>query len=209
MSDVKVITALKPQKQGKRVNLFLDNEFALGLSREVVAEAGIQLGQKLSQAEVEELKQAELLHRALAQALNFLSYRPRSKAEIKTKLSRLGYEEEIIQKTINRLQEMGLADDAAFAKFWKENRESFSPRSKRLLARELRGKGIDPELIGEVINEVDNELEAYRAGQKKARSLSQLNYFDFRKKLSAFLYRRGFNYEVIKPVVERLWQERA
>jgi regulatory protein len=73
--------------------------------------------------------------------------------------------------------------------------------------RELKQKGIDPEIIAEVTQEIDNETEAHRAGYKKALSLSGADYFDFRKKMSAFLYRRGFDYQVIKGTIELLWKE--
>lgn len=147
------------------------------------------------------------LERAFEQAKRYLSRRPQSEEELKAKLRRRGFEERTINRVIQKLRELELLDDLAFARAWKEDREFFRPRSKRLLASELRQKGLSSEIIAEVVAEVDDESEAYRAGLKKARSLAHKDYVEFKRKLAAYLGRRGFDWEVIKSVTLRLWQE--
>jgi regulatory protein len=71
----------------------------------------------------------------------------------------------------------------------------------------LHQKGVSSEIIAEAVETMDNEAAAYRAGYKKAHSLDRADYYEFRRKLGAFLLRRGFDYEVIRLVVERLWRE--
>ena len=209
MSKATTVTAIKPQKKGKnRVNLFLDGKFTLGLSASVLDEAGIHAGQNLSRSEVENLKRADLTQRAMDQALRYLGYRPRSESEVRARLARYGYEDDVIARTLNRLRTSGLISDTSFATFWKESRVNFSPRSNRLLTQELRQKGVSSEIIAATTEGIDNETEAYRAGYKKAHSLDKVDYYEFRRKLGAFLHRRGFDYEVIKSVVDKLWQER-
>lgn len=187
------------------MNVFLDGAFAFSLGREVVEEQGLHLGQTLSDPQIEELLAADLFGKCLDAALRLLSYRPRSEAEIRTRLGRR-FEGEIIKRVILHLKARQMIDDAAFAQFWRGNRESFSPRSKRLLRLELRRKGIDPEVIDEVLEGTDDEESAYRAAQRKGRTLGK-DYETFRRKLSAFLGRRGFSYGVINRTVERLWRE--
>ena len=155
----------------------------------------------------ESRKRDHLVQRAVDRALRYLSCRPRSESEVKGRLERYGYEDDIIARTLDRLRGSGLIDDASFAAFWKENRAGFSPRSSRLVTQELRQKGVSSEIIAEVVETLDNESEAYRAGYKKAHSLERADYYGFRRKLGAFLQRRGFDYEVIGVVVERLWRE--
>lgn len=204
---MKTITAIEEQKRKReRVSIFLDGRFAFSVGRGVVEERGLHPGQVLSDSRVEELAAADLVGKCLNAALRLLSYRPRSEAEIRTRLSRR-FDGETIEGVIVRLRERQMIDDVAFATFWREERDSFSPRGKRLLKAELRNKGIDPELIDEVLDGIDDEESAYRAAQKRGHTLAKEDYETFRRKLSAFLRRRGFSYEVVNRTTERLWQE--
>jgi len=204
---MRTITAIEAQKRGKeRVNVFLDGTFAFSLGIEVAAEQGLHLGQVLSDPQIEKLASVDLFGKCLNAALRFLSYRPRSEAEIKMRLRRK-FEEQTIDRVILHLKAGHMVDDVAFAQFWMENRESFSPRSKRMLKLELRLKGIEPEVIADVVDGIDEEEAAYRAAERRARPWAKEERNDFRKKLGAFLGRRGFSYEVANRVIERLWQE--
>ena len=204
---MRTITAIEVQKRSKdRVNVFLDGAFAFSLGIEVLGERGLNLGQMLSDPQREELVRADLFHKCLNAALRLLSYRPRSEAEMRARL-RPRFEEQAIDSVIIRLKARHMVDDVAFAQFWKENRESFSPRSKRMLMLELRRKGIDPEVITDVVEVIDEEQSAYRAAEKKARPWAKEDYNTFRRKLGAFLSRRGFSNEVANRVVEPLWLE--
>lgn len=78
-----------------------------------------------------------------------------------------------------------------------------------MLRQELRQKGVDQQIIQDLLNELDNSSAAMKAAEKKVRSLSRYGEEDFRKKLSGFLQRRGFYYEDIRPVVDELWQRRC
>lgn len=141
-------------------------------------------------------------------AFHYLSYRPRSELEVKMRLRRRGFDDSSIESALLKLKEQGLVDDSAFAQFWKENRESFSPRSRVMLHRELIQKGVASHIIAEVTKEIDDEAGAYRAGQKKAERLASSDRDSFCRKLGSFLRRRGFNYEVTQHTVKQLWQER-
>ena len=99
-------------------------------------------------------------------------------------------------------------DDMAFAQFWKDNRESFSPRSQWLTRLELRQKGIADGIIAQVVDTVDDNHSAYQAALGKVRSLPLSDYHRFRRRLGEYLRRRGFNYGVINHTVERVWKER-
>jgi len=204
---MRTITAIDVQKRGKdRVNVSLDGAFAFSLGIEVLEKQGLRLGQMLSDSQREELVKADLFHKCLNAALHLLSYRPRSEAEVRIRL-RPRFEEQAIDSVIVHLKARHMVDDVAFAQFWKENRESFSPRSKRMIMLELRRKGIDSEVITDVVEAIDDEQSAYRAAEKKARSWAKEDYNAFRRKLGAFLSRRGFSNEVANRIMERLWQE--
>jgi regulatory protein len=200
------ITAIVVQKKSpNRVNIHLDGEFAFGLAR--IVAAWLKVGQELSEEKIEQLLAADAKERAYQQAMLFLSYRARSESEIRRNLRKHEIPEAVIGQTIERLRQDGLANDKEFASVWVENRTTFRPRSRRLMALELRQKGLDEEAIQSAMENVDDEASAYEAAQKRAARFKGMEWNDFRKKLSEFLARRGFSYSVIAPVVTRIWTE--
>ena len=204
------ITAIKIGKsRGKRVNVSLDGRFAFSLAAEVVLKEGLRVGQELSAADVEALAGSDHFHRCLNAALHCLSYRPRSEFELKERLHRRGFDGDSVEAVLARLREQGLVDDMAFAQFWKDNRESFSPRSQRLTRLELQRRGVAEETIAQVVGVIDDDDSAYRAALSKARSLSLSDYQSFRQRLAGYLKRRGFSYGVINHTVERVWQKQG
>ncbi|MGD2065358.1 MAG: regulatory protein RecX [Dehalococcoidia bacterium] len=141
-------------------------------------------------------------------AYHYLSYRPRSEGEIRQWLHRRGFASEVAEQTIIKLREQNLSDDFAFARFWKENRLSFKPKSKRLIKKELRDKKVAAEIIEEVTEDIDDEAIAYRLGSNRISALAHLDYRDFYRRLSSYLAYRGFGYEVIKHTAALIWREK-
>jgi len=189
------------------VNVFLDGSFAFSLEAEVAMKKNLKLEQELSEDEIEALTGADLFHRCLNAAFRYLGYRPRSEAELRERLKRRGFEAGNVEAVLTRLREQGLVDDLAFAQFWKDNRETFRPRSQWLTRLELRRKGVTDNIIDQVVADVDDEDSAYRAAQSRAHRLPDSDYEGFRHRLGGYLKRRGFGYSVINNTVERLWQE--
>jgi len=201
------ITAIEKQPRRRRANVHIDGRFALSLSLELVAQAGLHVGDAVEPQQVESLRQADVRHQAYEASLRLLAYRPRSQAEIRQRLARRGLPPPVVQETIARLDDQGLLDDAAFARFWVEARDQSSPRSRRLLGQELWAKGIEQEIAREAVAAVAEEDAALRAAEKKARHLQGLDYPTFRRRLGDFLLRRGFPYDTVSATVDRLWQQ--
>ena len=202
------ITGIKAAKgRDKRVKVFLDGEPALDLLADTALQEKIKAGQEISQSRLDTLKGKDRLQRCLNAALRLLGYRPRSEKELRQRLQRHGFDGEYLEKALAKLKEQGLIDDIAFARFWKENRETFSPRSRRLTKLELRRKGLSSDIIEQVIGEIDDGESAYRAAVKRATRLAGTDYQEFRQRLGAYLGRRGFSYSIIKDTTERVWKE--
>jgi len=202
------ITAMRAgKKRAKRVNMFLDGQFAFSLEARVVAEEGLQVGQELSASQIEALAVSDKSDRCLNAAYRFLSYRPRSESELRERLYRRDFDGDSVEVVIARLKEQGLVDDVAFAQFWKDSRETFSPRSQWLTRLELRQKGVPANIIDQVVGDVDDDDSAYRAAFGKASRLPLSDYQSFRRRLGDYLKRRGFDYGVINRTVKRVWQE--
>jgi regulatory protein len=149
------------------------------------------------------------LQDCLNAAYHYLSYRPRSEAEIRQWLHRRSFTNEVAEKAIAKLREQNLIDDFGFAQFWTHNRLSFKPKSKRLIKKELRDKKVAAEIIEQVTNDIDDEEIAYKLGSSRMPSLAYLDYPDFYRRLSGYLAYRGFSYRVIRDTAARLWREKG
>ncbi len=202
------ITALVVQKRNKeRVNVYLDGKFAFGLA--AIEAARLRKGQWLSDEDITALLARDAVEKAFQKALRFLSYRPRSEAEIRRHLEKHGVPAEAIEKAMERLRRAGLVDDAEFARFWIENREQFNPRSPRALRYELRQKGLSDEIIDEALAGFDAEDAAKRAALGQMRKWKGLDARSLRRKMWDFLMRRGFETGVIRDTIEALMSEWA
>jgi len=104
-----------------------------------------------------------------------------------------------VEDTIIKLKEARLVDDKIFAFLWKEDRDLLSPRGSYLLRQELKQKGIDPEIIHDLIQDEDDADRAWRAVKRRfgERKVG-------RRKLISFLGRRGFDYQTTTCIVSKL-----
>jgi regulatory protein len=205
------ITALQPQVNNpERINIFADGQFLQGANALLVYQMGLATGQELTQEQLAQLRYEETLQQAVDRALNFLSFRPRSREEVRRYLKRKAIEPEMIEAVMQRLDRLELINDHDFASFWIENREQFSPRGAQALKNELRMKGVKREIVDELVSDEQDEELAMQAARKKGLSLIQqpdMDYATFYRRLGSFLQRRGFDYEVTSRTVKTLWRE--
>jgi len=201
-----LITDIKPQKNKKRFNIYLDGQFAFGLSAEALTKAGLAIDKEISSKKVEELIKEDEFIKFYDRALKFLSYRPRSEKEIKDwfKKKMVGIEtQKLIEK---KLRQYNYLNDEEFARWWIEQRTTFRPSGARLIALELRQKGVSKDLIAKLLDSYlakDTEHEmAKRVVEKKMKSLRHLHKpVEIKQKLTAVLARRGFSWEIIREVL--------
>jgi regulatory protein len=202
------ITAIEPQaRRPTRRNIEVDGRFALALDETLVLEYALIVGQEVTQADLETWRAAEEFQHLLENALNFLTFRPRSREEVRRHVQGQRVPPEMVQRVLEKLDQMGVLNDQQFASFWVENREEFNPRSARALGAELRQRGVDRETIAASVAPERDEERALAAGRKKLRSLSTADYQTFRNRLGPFLLRRGFSYTITNAAVRQLWEE--
>ncbi len=202
-----IISAVERQRRRKRVNVFVDGEFALAVGEALAAEQGVYAGRTITPGELGALRAEEQRRQAYESAVRLLAYRPRSEQELRDRLLRKGLGRNAADHAIEKLRSLGYLDDRAFAKFWAETRQAFRPRSRRLMAGELRRKGIDQTAVAEAVEPISDEAAAYVAAARRARGLAKLEYKRFRERLGAFLTRRGFSYDVARRTIDRAWEE--
>jgi regulatory protein len=201
------ITALKAQKKNpNRINVFLDGEFAFGLSR--ITAAWLRIGESVSEERVEQLQEKDGLEVAYQRALELISIRPRAEKEIRQRLVEKGFATGAVEVVLERLRSAELVGDEQFARTWAENRAVFRPRGHRMVAAELRLKGIGQETIEQTLSELPSEETlAYEAAKKITRRLEGLDWENFRKKMAGHLGRKGFGFEIVAQVTRQIWQE--
>jgi regulatory protein len=203
---VPIITSIKPQKNGKRVNIYLDDRFAFGLDLENYMRLNLKVGQELTEKEVEEIVKKGEFQKVYDKILRFASLRPRSEKEFKNWLYRKKVHKSLYKELFDKLRRLDFLDDEKFAVWWVEQRNNFRPKSKRILNQELRIKGINKEIIENVLFEakIDEAKIAKEMLEKKKYRWKNLNDFEARKKMSAFLARKGFGWDVVKKTVNDL-----
>ncbi len=198
------ITAIKPQEKRKnRFNVYLDGQFALAISNELLVREGLKLGQELSSEKTEELVAKDRLGRAQDRAYHFLSYRPRSEKEIYDYLGKKKLKDEEKEKIIKKLKEEKLIDDLEFARWFLEQRQTFRPKGSYALRQELRQKGIGEKIIDQVLPNREEELSlAEKALVKAEKKYASFLGREKKEKLMAYLRRRGFSWEAVKKAVD-------
>jgi regulatory protein len=207
------ITALRVQERdSQRVNVFVDGAFALGVSLATLTRERLFVGQQLSEEEFARLERTESADKATHAGMRLIETRPRSLAELRDRLQRKGFAPEAVENALERLSDLGLADDAAFARFWVENRQSYRPRGVNALRAELRRKGVAQDVIGAAIDESGGrEEEAERAMELGRAAVHKYadapDYHSFSRRLGGYLQRRGFGFDTVRPVLEHLWRE--
>jgi regulatory protein len=207
------ITALRAQaKDPQRVNVFVDDAFAIGVSLNTVANEGLYVGKALSDEEYARLEHTESSDKARHAALRLLEARPRSITEIRERLRRKDFADEAIEAAIVRLSELGMLDDAAFAHFWVENRQSCRPRGVGALRDELRRKGIDRALVeatlsDEALTDGEDERAMTIARGALRKYAAAPDRATFQRRMGSYLQRRGFGFDTIGPILDTLWTE--
>lgn len=197
------ITSLEPQRKNKeRLNLYVDGVFRSGLDVGTAARLGLYEDKEVSLHEISNIDVEDEYQKCMYTALNLASRRLQSEREYWQKLG-LKYDKPLIGRCLDRLRELGYANDKAFAEMWV--RERSRNRGRRLLETELIQKGISKEIIDSVLTEINDssslEVALTQAKRKyKATSTKEENH----SRVMSLLTRRGFSYTVAKQVLDIL-----
>jgi regulatory protein len=127
--------------------------------------------------------------------LDQLTGRARTRKELADKLRSKNVPDEIATRLLDRFTEVGLIDDAAFARQWVESRQSGKGLARRALADELRRKGVDPELTREALDEIEpgaEESAARALVRRKLPSMRRLDHATATRRLAGMLARKGY-----------------
>jgi regulatory protein len=202
------ITKIESQKKNpKRRSIFLDGEFAFGLDEEVLYKYGLKTGEELDQKKIGQILESEVKKESNDAALKFLSYRMRSEKEVRDKLKKKEFAQDVIEEVIEDLRRVNLIDDYSFASAFVRDKISNKPQGKILLKQELWKKGIKEETIEKVLKEYfedeDEELNlAKKLLDKRKKRYENLDKNVAKRRMMSFLLKRGFSYEIVKEVLK-------
>lgn len=202
-----IITSIERQsRRPHRYNLFIDHAFALSVHEDILIKHRLSKGERVERDRLVEIAADEELQAAWVLALRYLGRRPHSNKEMRMYLKRKGYEPSLVDKVIERLIENGYLNDEQFAQQWTENRIHLQSKGKRWVKQELQQKGVAPELIRDALDQVDPEAEldaAVQLGSKRWKTQSG-SVYDRRRKVAAFLLRRGYGSSLVSQAIRRI-----
>lgn len=215
------VTSIKRQKKNRqRFNIYIDGQFAAGIDEKTLTELNLQEGQEVGQATLDRLPFYSKKSRLYEMSLNFLEYRPRSQQEIRHYLERKIRQKKIvfdspqirkqaIEGILDDLERLNLIDDFAFGQWWIDQRQSArKPKGKWALRSELKAKGLDPKTINSLLEQnISRDKEKQLASQCLTRRFGNRPKNigpDLRNKAYRYLARRGFDYDLIREIIEEL-----
>lgn len=192
------ITAIKQQqKRADRYSVFVDEKYSFSLGESALIESRLHSGQELTPNELADLKKTAGLDKAYGNTLRYVAIRPRSEGELHDYFRRKQIDQIAGAQIIERLRNVGLVDDSAFARAWVENRRLLKNVSKRRLQLELRQKRVPSEIIDQVLqdDEADDRQVLRQLIEKKR------GRYPDNQKFMQYLARQGFSYDDIKSVL--------
>ena len=220
LQDGTVTRVAQQKKDLDRASVFIDDAFAFGLAVDLVIEAGLRKGVRLTADEQRALLVRQEAFAAKASALAGVANRARTSEEVRRSLSKKGFAEAIVEDTVAHLEGLGLVDDAAYAQAFVRGRFEARGYGPARLRQDLQKKGVDRRTIDAALEELteaeDLGAEARGQAEKKWRALrSEDDVRKRKKKTMDYLVRRGFGFDTAREAVDRvadaeedgLWEE--
>ena len=207
------ITKIEGQKKRPtRKSIFIDGQFAFGVSIDILVKFGLYVGKELEQSEKETILHAENVETAKQKVMRFLSIRPRSKKEIRDYLVRKEYPPDVGDDIIAKLESLKMVDDEAFARMVCRDSLLKKPMGEKMLRQALFKKGVPKPIVDSAMLEfftLSSELTiAMKAAERQQariqRSSKHADEIQKRKKLLDYLVRRGFSFETALSATKQM-----
>lgn len=202
------ITLVEKQKNNKhRYNVFLDGAFAFSVHEDVMIKFRLVKGTAVDRDTLGTVVQEDERHRCYNEAIRYIGRSPRAVREVQQHLQRKGYAEELIVIVLERLAEHRYVDDGQFAKQWTEHRIVSQRKGRLWVKQELKDKGLTKEHIQTALANIDEETEfalAYELAVKKWRTTADGDAAARKRKLAAYLLRRGYSLAIVNRILAKL-----
>lgn len=203
------ITKITAQNKKNRYNIYVDDCFSLGIHEDILIKYNLHVGMEVDDEFIQDVLLAEEENKALNYALNRLSYRQRSEKELRMSMKRKDYDEDNIDNAIEFCKEYGYINDFKFAESFVKDKINLNKYGPERIKYDLMVKGVSRDIINEVLI-IDREDQLEMARKLAAKKKSSYKGDDQRsvyRKMSAFLQRKGFSYDIISRVVREVIEE--
>lgn len=202
------ITNIEEQKRNKdRVNIYVDNDYAFSLSKEVLIKEGLKVNDIIDLEKLTKVSKEDNYIKCKGAALRIIEKTIKTESEIKKKLLLKGYGDETINRTIDFLKEYNFLNDESYAKMYV--RDKSKGQGKNKIKYDLIKKGLDEELILEAIAKIDSDNEeniAYEMALKKYNTIKkrETDSYKLSQKLYRFLLSKGYGYDIASRVIKSI-----
>ncbi len=191
---------------GNKVHIYIDGEYTLTLYDDYWYRAGYSENQEISDDELASLKEEAGFRSAYEKGITYLSARAYSQKELYNKL-KMKYGEDASQRAIDKLLYMGYLDDRAFAEYYAGYLFEVKKYDVRRISYEMKMKGIDSEIISDVLKTLDNEPIIRIIDMIRSKYEKNLENEKDRKRLINRFVRMGYSYRDIKSALEECGAE--
>ena len=206
------ITALKQQvRNSARTSVFIDGEFAFGVHADLVVSEGLYVGQRLSESDLNTLLCGEKVLRGRSTALRYLAYAPRTEHQVRQRLTQEGVTKNELDDIITDLYELGYIDDRRYAVEYAVARFRNKGYGPDRILRELVEDGVSHDYVTEAITAAassDMYIVSAKKLAEKFRDRVQGTLPERKKKLTAYLVRRGYEYTLSKELAHEVLNQR-
>jgi len=200
------ITLIEKNKKNKdRFSVYIDDKFSFSISEDDYLSLNLYDKSELSQDEMDYIKNNINFRAAKNCALKYLSYKLRTEKEVRIKLQEDGFDADSIEMAIDELNALGYINNKIYVQKYIFDRSKLKPKSKKLIKLELLSKGIQEEIIDEVLNDW-NVDETSVAESLIKRKFGKYDFNDdaIKRKAYMFLKHRGYSHDVIESVIGRI-----
>ncbi|RSD24041.1 recombination regulator RecX [Mesobacillus subterraneus] len=205
-----VITKISVQKHNKnRYSVFTDSgrgeEYAFSVDEDVLIKYSLKKGMELDDLSVTEMLFQDDIRKAYNTAINYLAHRMRSEAEVWEYLKKKEIAEPVIKEAVHKLYEFKFLNDEEFARAFVRTKLNTTDKGAGVIQLELKEKGIAPNLISSVIEEVssDDQLEkAIKLTEKYAQKNKKDSSRILKQKIEQMLQRKGYSFSIIRAAID-------
>jgi len=204
-----LITRIERQRNKPRYTIYLDSEPALDIHSETLLKFGLRRNDVLDEKTIQRVKLEDLFQTAKQKALRFLSHRPRSEKEIRDKLEKEKFDDDIIVRVVENLKQNRLINDLEFGRMFAHDVMARKPLGRMVMKQKLFQKGIPKDTVETILqgiyDEQDEDTIALELARKRLLRLKNLDEMKQKQRVSSYLAGRGFNWEIISNVIEKLF----
>lgn len=203
------ITALELQKRQKnRYNLYLDQEFYMGIHEDVIVNLNLHVNQEIDKAFLQDVIYEEELAKYKQKALNYATYKLRSRKEILDYLNKDEINPNVRDQIIHFLEKYAFINDDNYTKAFIHDKATINRHSLKRIKYDLKKKGISSHMIEDAIYELEDDYDYINSQYfiiKKYKQLKDsLSDYEKKQKTLSYLMNKGFPYTLIKEVYEEL-----